>query len=196
MAQRLKLHSLMFATGYRDARQLAPAVNDYVMIFQKPGEAAPVPALARRGEYVPDDAREEIGNEMPTQLAPGQAAGWVTTEEWIKWASGVWSDIQETDVLDGYKSARESDEERHVCPLQLEVIRRCVKLYSNPGEVVLDPFAGIGSTAYVTLEQGRNAVGFELKESYHRQALANVAKLRRKGESNTVSMFELAEVAK
>lgn len=194
MAQRLKLHSLMFATGYRDARQLAPAVNDYVMIFQKPGEAAPVPALARRGEYEPDDADEEIGNELPTPLAPGQVAGWVTTEEWIRWASGVWSDIQETDVLDGYRSAREEDDERHVCPLQLEVIRRCIKLYSNPGETVLDPFMGIGSSAYVALEQGRNAVGFELKESYYRQSLANIDKLRRKGESNTVSMFELAEV--
>jgi hypothetical protein len=543
MAQRLKLHSLMFATGYRDARQLAPAVNDYVMIFQKPGEAAPVPALARRGEYESDDADEEIGNEQPTPLKAGQASGWVTTEEWIKWASGVWSDIQETDVLDGYRSAREEDDERHVClargslvlsrdgympiedvnvgdlvlthegrwkavtakrcngvhatvrttaqgvadlrttpdhhlylrravgpgrwpsraggttharsaalknepqwvradeslggyvylplppeeespltaaewwiigrwlgdghreghrrsgvrggsraaviscatgerdgllerlgpyagqtrevrtgfqirlldrgrrlrsvidrcgegasnkrvpaealalcaekagalldgylsadghyvalydrttassvsralllgmamvaqrargvvssvyagrsvgesviegrtvhtrrdwilvfrnttgyrqsgwvddggawkkvrsvepdgetevwdlqvaddasfvaegcvvhncPLQLEVIRRCVKLYSNPGETVLDPFNGIGSTSYIALEQGRNAIGFELKESYHKQARANIAKLRRKGESNTVSMFELAGVA-
>lgn len=185
MAQRLKLHSLMFATGYRDARQLSPAVNDYVMIFQRPGEATPVPALRDRDRQFAD---EETGEDRPELY---HTSGWVTTEEWIKWASGVWSDIQETDVLDGYRSAREEDDERHVCPLQLEVIRRCIKLYSNPGEVVLDPFNGIGSTSYIALEQGRNAVGFELKESYHAQALKNIEKLQNKGRSNTVDMFTL-----
>lgn len=154
MAQRQKLHSLMFLTGKRDARGLAPAVNDYVLLFRKPGEGEPVPAI------------------YDAQLNPG---GWITTHDWVRWASGVWTDIQETDVLDGYKSAREEQDERHVCPLQLEVIRRCVKLYSNPGDVVLDPFMGIGSTAVIAAEQGCNAVGFELKGSYHEQSLANVA---------------------
>jgi len=111
IAQRQKLHSLLFVTGRRNARDLAPAVNDYVMIFQKPGESgAPVRAL--RGE--------------------GNPGGWVTTGEWIRWARGVWDDIRETDVLDGWKHARGNGDEKHVCPLQLEVIRRCVKLYSNP----------------------------------------------------------------
>lgn len=156
MAQRLKLHSLMFVTGARDSRAWAPAMNDYVMIFRKPGEGTPVPAL-----YYP-----KVGNH----------GGWITTEDWIRWASGVWDDIQETDVLDGYKAARESDEEKHVCPLQLGVIRRCVLMYSNPGEMILDPFMGIGSTAYVALEQGRHTVGFELKESYHDQSIRNCEK--------------------
>jgi DNA modification methylase len=154
IAQRQKLHSLLFITGARDARQLAPAVNDYVLVFQRPGEAAPVRALR-------------------TDKNPG---GWVTTDEWIAWASGVWSDIRETDVLDGWQYGREEDDEKHVCPLQLEVIRRCVRLYSNASELVLDPFAGIGSTGHVALEQGRRFVGFELKESYHRLAVRNVAK--------------------
>ena len=157
IAQRLNLHSLMFATGKRNARQLAPAVNDYVMVFRKPGEdESPVPALYDK------------------QSNP---SGWVTTDEWIKWAYGVWDDIRETDVLEGHRSARESTDEKHVCPLQLEVIRRCVRLYTNPGEMVLDPFMGIGSTAYVAMEQGRCSVGFELKESYHRMALRNCAHL-------------------
>lgn len=78
-------------------------------------------------------------------------------------------------MLDGYRSARGSNEEKHVCPLQLEVIRRCLCLYSAPGQLILDPFIGIGSTAFVALTEGRNAVGFELKESYYRQALRNVA---------------------
>lgn len=173
MAQRLNLHSLMFATGKRNARDLAPAVNDYVMIFQKPGEsAAPVPALF--------DAVEN-------------PAGWVKTDEWVRDASGVWDDIQETDVLDGWKSARDKDDEKHVCPLQLEVIRRLVKLYSNAGETVLDPFMGIGSTAYVALELGRNAIGFELKESYHAQALKNIEKKRRMIAESEKDLFSMAK---
>lgn len=156
IAQRQKLHSLLFVTGYRNARKLAPAVNDYVMLFLKPGEGEPVPALF--------DATRNPN-------------GWVSREEWVSWAHGTWKDIRETDVLEGWKTAREDDAEKHVCPLQLEVIRRLVRLYSNPGDVVLDPFLGIGSTAYVALEQGRRAVGFELKESYARQAAHNVASL-------------------
>lgn len=151
IAQRQNLHSLMFVTGRRDSVQLAPAVNDYLMIFQRPGEAPPVKAL--RHEENPE--------------------GWVTGTEWIKWASGVWDDINETDVLEGWRHGRDEDDEKHVCPLQLEVIRRPVKLYSNPGELVLDPFIGIGSTGHVALEQGRRAVGFELKESYHALAVRN-----------------------
>lgn len=175
MAQRLKLHSLMFVTASRDSRTLAPAMNDYVMIFRKPGEGVPVPAL-----YYPKQ---------------GNTTGWLTTEDWIKWASGCWTDIQETDVLDGYKAARESDEEKHVCPLQLEVIRRLVLLYSNPGDIVIDPFAGIGSTPYVAIEQGRNAVGFELKESYHDQAVRNCQKaLETRKAEQALPLFDFAGI--
>jgi hypothetical protein len=161
MAQRQKLHSLLFVTAMRNARALAPAVNDYVLIFRKPGEGAAVPALYDR------------------ERNPG---GWVTREEWIRDAHGVWTDIRETDTLEGWRTAGDTDDEKHVCPLQLEVIRRLIRLYSNPGDVVLDPFMGIGSTAYVALEQGRIARGFELKESYHRQALKNAAKARQQRE--------------
>lgn len=181
MAQRLNLHSLQFKTGYaRTATNLAPAPNDYVLIFQKPGEVeCPVRPIVHRTN--PD--------------------GWLTTEDWIKWASGVWDDIMQTDVLDGWKAARESDEEKHVCPLQLSVIYRFVQLYTNPISVqpdvtVLDPFMGIGSTAFVCLggdsydgkvHEPRNVVGFELKESYHDQAVRNVAKVRRELAQPTVA---------
>lgn len=159
MAQRLNLHCLMFKTGKTQAQMLAPAPNDYVLIFRKPGE----PEHRVKALYDKD-------------LNP---SGWVTTEEWIRDASGIWKDINEIDVLDGWRAARESDEEKHVCPLQLEVIRRLIKLYTNPislqpDSTVLDPFSGIGSTAYVAIEQGRNAIGFELKESYYSQSLRNV----------------------
>lgn len=174
MAQRMKLHSLLFITGKRDARALAPAMNDYVLVFRKPGEGTPVPALC------------------DGEINPG---GWVTTDEWIRDARGLWGDIRETDVLTGWRDAREDDDEKHVCPLQLEVIRRCVRLWSNPDALVLDPFMGIGSTAVIALEQGRRAVGFELKESYHRQAIANCQlELRRQAQEKTLPLFELAGV--
>lgn len=170
-AQRLKLHSLLFETGKHNGRKLAPFMNDYVMIFQKPGESIPVPCLYDRQEN------------------PG---GWLTTEEWIRDAHGTWTDIRETDVLEGIRDCKEEGDEKHVCPLQLEVIRRLVKLYSNTGEAVLDPFMGVGSTGYVAVEQGRQAVGFELKESYHRQAVRNIETARSAGNTNQMEMFERA----
>lgn len=176
IAQKQKLHSLMFVTGKRDARGLAPAVNDYMMLFRQPGEGGPVPSL-----YDP--------HTNPT--------GWVTTDEWIKWARGVWDDIRETDVLTGWQHGREEGDEKHVCPLQLEPIRRCIKLYSNPGATVMDPFMGIGSVAAVAIEQGRNAVGFELKESYHAQAVRACERAleKRRGGDNLPLFRDLVGVA-
>lgn len=168
LAQRHKLHSLLFVTGMRNARDLAPAVNDYVAIFQKPGEAEPVPCL------------------FDSDKNPN---GWVTKDEWIRDAHGVWTDIRETDVLDGYRAVRDEDDEKHVCPLQLEVIRRLVRLYSNPGELVLDPFSGIGSTGYVALDLDRSYLGFELKESYYFQSLKNLAKLVQSKKHQVVDLF-------
>lgn len=174
IAQRQKLHSLLFVTGKRNARDLAPAVNDYVMVFQRPGDSVPVPALFDRHT---------------------NPAGWLTSEEWIRDAHGTWTDIRETDVLEGWQRGREDDDEKHVAPLQLEVIRRLVRLYSNPGETVLDPFMGIGSTAVVATEQGRNAVGFELKESYHRLAERYVARsVEAREETRGQGLFDAIEV--
>lgn len=173
IAQRQHLHSLLFATGYRDSRDLAPAVNDYVLIFKKPGEAPPVRALYHSLKN-PD--------------------GWLSTNDWIRDASGVWKDIREMDVLEGWKNGRDEDDEKHVAPLQLEVIRRCIRLYSNPGETVLDPFNGIGSTGWVALEQGRNYKGFELKESYYRQSLKNLARQQSSQDQAQASLPLFASV--
>lgn len=186
MANRLNLHSLQFMTGYgRDSRRLAPAPNDYVLIFHKPGDpAVPVRPI----------------------IHPTNPGGWITTEDWIRDACGVWTDILEIDVLDGWRSARETDEEKHVCPLQLTVILRMIQLYTNPITVqpdstVLDPFMGIGSTAFVALGGRtinkehlgpRNVIGFELKESYHDQAVRNVQKAheeRRRTEEEAMPLF-------
>ena len=98
----------------------------------------------------------------------------LTQEEWIEYARPVWHGIRETDVL-GVTEARENDDERHLCPLQLPVIERCVRLWSGPGEVVLSPFAGIGSEGVVSLQQGRKFVGIELKPAYWNVARRNLA---------------------
>lgn len=178
MAQRQKLHSLLFVTGMRDGRALSPAVNDYIMLFRKPGDGSPVPCLF-----------DPVKN-------PG---GWVTKDQWIKWASGVWADIQETDTLEGWRTAGDEDDEKHVCPLQLEPVRRLVLMYTRPGDIVLDPFMGIGTVGFVALEQGRKTRGFELKESYHRQALKNAAKGRPRADDTaplTPGLFDtLAQAA-
>lgn len=174
MAQRQKLHSLLFVTGMRDGRKLAPAVNDYILIFRKEGEGDPVPCLY--------DAERNPG-------------GWLTRREWIRDASGMWADIQETDVLQGWKGARDDDDERHVCPLQREVVRRLVRLYSNPGDVVLDPFMGIGTVGWVALEQGRRARGFELKDSYHAIAVKNCGKVRQVVQQSAAPMLDLFSYA-
>lgn len=97
----------------------------------------------------------------------------LTQEEWIDYARPVWHGIRETDVL-GAHEARENDDERHLCPLQLPVIERCVRLWSAPGEVVLSPFAGIGSEGVGALRHGRKFVGVELKPAYFRVAARNL----------------------
>lgn len=98
----------------------------------------------------------------------------VSNEEWIEYARPIWYNIKESDTLN-YQVARDNADERHICPLQLETIRRCVRLWSNRGDVVLDPFGGIGSTGVVALEQDRRAVMCELKESYFKQMEKNMA---------------------
>jgi superfamily II DNA or RNA helicase len=126
-------------------------------------------------------SRQGIADYLVTMRKPGDNPERVThtnesfpVEMWQRYASPVWMDINPSDTLQ-YRSARENEDERHICPLQLEVIRRAVTLWSNHGDVVLSPFAGIGSEGVVALEEGRRFVGAELKESYFRQAAANLA---------------------
>lgn len=125
-------------------------------------------------------SRQGIPDYLVTMRKPGDNPERVThTNEsfpvslWQKYASPVWMDINPNDTLQ-YKSARENKDERHICPLQLQVIERGIELWSNPGDTVLTPFLGIGSEAYTAVKMGRRAVGIELKDSYYRQAVANV----------------------
>jgi DNA modification methylase len=147
-AIRTKAHALLFATLKKDSSRSRPAINDQVLIFQKEGES-----------------------EVPvTPVSNGE----IDNERWIDWAGGIWSGISESDTLQ-YTTARAVDDEKHICPLQLGTIERCIKLYSNPGETVLTPFMGIGSEAYQALKFGRKAIGIELKESYYNIAIQNLS---------------------
>lgn len=126
-------------------------------------------------------SRQGIPDYLVTMRAPGEVIDRVThdpadypVDKWQQVASPVWTDINPSDTLQ-FRSAREHDDERHICPLQLEVIRRGIDLWTNPNDVVLSPFAGIGSEGYVATQMGRRFVGVELKASYYRQAALNLA---------------------
>lgn len=126
-------------------------------------------------------SRQGIPDYLVTMRKPGDNPEPVThtnttfpVREWQGYASPVWDDINPSDTLQ-YRSAREHNDERHIAPLQLEVIRRATRLWSNPGDTILSPFMGIGSEGYVSLQEKRRFVGIELKESYYRQACLNLA---------------------
>jgi len=126
-------------------------------------------------------SRQGIPDYLVTMRAPGEQIDRVIhdpvdypVDKWQQVASPVWMDINPNETLQ-FRSAREHDDERHICPLQLEVIRRGIDLWTNPNDVVLSPFAGIGSEGYVATQMGRRFVGVELKASYYRQAALNLA---------------------
>lgn len=154
-AVRHKEHGLLFKTLATDAAAMRMGLADYLLYFRKPGEN---PAPIRAGIH-------------PVYQPAGE--GWITQEEWIRWAHPVWYQIRESDTLNP-AIGRDNDDERHLCPLQHEVVRRAVLLKSNPGEIVLSPFAGIGSEGVGALRQGRRFLGVELKESYWRAAQRNL----------------------
>ena len=114
----------------------------------------------------------------------------MNNETWIDWAGGIWLGIQESDTLQ-YQSAKTESDEKHICPLQLGTIERCIKLYSNPGETVLTPFMGIGSEAYQAVKFGRRAIGIELKESYWNIAVQNLRSAVSK--RNMPTLFDFIE---
>ena len=122
-------------------------------------------------------SRPCLADYILTFRKPGQNPIPVKTDysrnDWIKLASACWYDIDQSDTLN-YTRAREDKDEAHICPLQLEVYRRCIRLWSNRGETVADWFAGIGSGGVVALEQERRFIGIELKESYFKQAVKNL----------------------
>lgn len=167
---RTKAFSLAFQTKNRDSAHVRPALADYLLLFRKPGDnAVKIPHEATIGEVTNDDWIE-WASPIWTDATEG---GWLDANGHL---SPVWFGIRESDTLNVHV-AREDADERHIAPLQLGFIERCVKLYTNPGELVLTPFAGIGSELYVARKLGRRAVGCELKPSYWRTAVNNLRDL-------------------
>lgn len=170
-AIRTKDRGLLFQTLSKDSAHMRMAQADYLLQFRKPGEN---PRPIRAG------LSERYGN----------TEGWITDQEWIEWAAPVWyratkdypGGIRETDVLN-VSAAREAEDERHLCPLQLGVIERAVKLWTAPGDLVLSPFAGIGSEGVVARQLGREFLGVELKRSYFEQACRNLRAARPQQDS-------------
>jgi hypothetical protein len=141
-------------------------------------------------------SRQGIPDYLVTMRKPGENPERVThtnesfpVEKWQHYADPIWMDIDPSDTLQ-YKSARENEDEKHVCPLQLQVIERALELWTNPGDIVLTPFMGIGSEAYTAVKMARRAVGVELKDSYYRQAVANVKSLTEKTQADVFDLLE------
>ena len=170
---RTMMKSLHHKTFCEDTSRCAAANADYLLIFRKRGDN-PIPiekpngVLKYAGERKPpaDTLRFRgwKGNQIENRYSQ-----WV----WQQYASAFWDDIRLDHVVP-FKEAREDDDEKHVHPLQLDVIERAITLWSNPGETVFTPFMGVGSEAYVAVLEGRKAVGVELKTAYYKQAVRNV----------------------
>lgn len=175
IARRTRMKSLRHKNICEDSATVRIGPADYVLVFKKgwdneekirhpyglkdyAGEREPPEDLVKRFSNFKGDQRKNL------------LSHWI----WRAYASPVWMDIR-TGRLMPYEDSRENEEEKHVCPLQLDVIERLLTLYSNPEDIVLTPFLGVGSEAYMAVQMGRKAIGIELKPSYFRQAVKNVA---------------------
>ena len=162
--QRTKALGLLHKQLKKDSCMSRQGIPDYLVTMRKPGD---------------NPERVKHTNEtFPVQV-------------WQKYASPIWMDINPSDTLQ-YRSAREHNDERHICPLQLGVIRRGIELWSNPGDTVFSPFAGIGSEGFVAIQMGRKYKGVELKESYYKQAVANLTAAKRE----TYDLFSMVSATR
>lgn len=143
--QRTKALGLLHKQIKKDSAMCRQGIPDYLVVMRKPGDN-PEPVT-------------HTNESFPVEI-------------WQKYASPIWTDINPSDTLQ-YRSARDNEDEKHICPLQLTVIRRALNLWTNPNDIVLTPFMGIGSEVVTALENNRRAVGIELKDSYYRQAEKN-----------------------
>lgn len=212
-ASRTKEHSLLFKTLSSDSSACRVAMADYLIHFKKPGENQNPIKSGIHQKYNPGGgwitSEEWISWARPCWYGDR----WFSETEWreyvektrhiperampsnVVWYGADWNPkndpgagIRETDVLN-VAIARDKDDERHLCPLQLHLIERCIKLWSNPGDIVFDPFNGIGSTGYEAIKLKRRYVGCELKESYYKTAIRNLESAIQ--ESSQLSLFDL-----
>lgn len=172
--QRTKAIGLLHKQICKDSSLSRMAVADYIVTLRKPGDN-PEPIAGGFDEFHGDDAKIDAADDGRDR---GHVANSYSVQVWQRYAEPVWLDISQSDVL-SYRAARAEEDERHIAPLQLTPIRRCVQLWSNPGDIVFSPFAGIGSELVVAVEMGRRGLGAELKASYFEQAIANLREAER-----------------
>jgi len=192
-AQAIRTHNkgLLFVQLKKDSSWLRPAFADYVLVFRKPGEnAVAIHPNISNDDWIKwahplwqiettDEDRALFDSSELFDLAPGTPL--------------IWYGIRESDTLQGMREARDEKDGKHICPLQLGTIERCVRLWSNPGELVFSPFAGIGSEPYQAVKFGRRGLGIELKPQYYSVAVKNLQQAEREAMSG--SLFGLMEAA-
>lgn len=171
--QRTKSIRLLHKQIEKDSSISGQGLADYIVTFRKPGEN--MERISGKFEiYVGEgNAPESIESRLRRQ-SQADAEKWYSIEVWQRYASPVWMDISQSRTLQ-YRGARDEKDEQHISPLQLDVIERCIHLWSNPGDIVFTPFMGIGSEVYGAVELGRKGMGIELKASYFRQAVKNLS---------------------
>lgn len=166
--QKTKAHGLLYKQVRKDASFSRQGLPDYLIVFRK---------WADEDDEELIEPVEHTKEDFPLPI-------------WQNYASPVWMDIRRTNVLNIYQ-AREDKDEKHICPLQLDVIERAIDLWTNPGDIVFSPFMGIGSEVYTAVKMGRKGIGIELKESYFEWAYKNIMMAVK--ESNQVSIFDVIE---
>ena len=163
--QRTKTQRLLYKQVTSDSSYTGIGMPEYITIFRKwEGDES---------EWTPITNKTKQNFDLNT---------------WQKWASPVWMDIKRTDVLNNYKGARDDKDEKHIAPLQLDIIERCIALWSNKGDTVFTPFMGIGSEVFQAVKMGRKGIGFELKESYFDLAKKNIQSIVRSKDQITLDL--------
>ena len=155
--QRTKALGLLHKTIEKDSAMSRMGIPDSMVMFRKP-DANPEPIAGRF------DLDQYAGGDKPD--VENENEKWKSVMVWQRYASPVWMDIRQSNVLNNYRQGRHPDDAKHICPLQLDVIDRCLQLWSNEGDTVLSPFGGIGSEGYMSILRKRKPILFELKESY------------------------------
>lgn len=200
--ERTNNNGLLHRTVMRDSSQIRQGMADYVIVFRKPPSAEtagnlsdiPIERPAGLERWVGDPKLDpRVSDIHPSKYSRKGRNGSPSVELWRRYAEPVWWDIDQTDVLN-YEMARSDRDEKHICPLQLGLIRRCIYLWSLPGEVVLSPFAGIGSEGVVAVEEKRKFIGCELKPEYCVHAAKHLETAERLRDAQMVMFSEETEV--
>ena len=172
--QRTKALGLLHKTIKKDSAMSRMGIPDTMVVMRKPGENTN-PIAGEFTHYIGDNPPKGFKgfqyDDGRNYYLPGEQN--TSIDVWQTYASPIWDDIRQTDTLN-FREGRDSDDERHICPLQLDVIERCLQLWSKPDDVVWTPFMGIGSEVYMALKMGRRAIGVELKSSYYKLAVRNI----------------------